>query len=293
VVEKSSKQINYNFLNEIDTEAQALEWSLVLQAMSVEHTILQLENYWKIEVAPEIISFAETQIWLYENEMNGIEPVAALSSQVDSLSSLIIPFIMIVFHLIITRYVTDVNWFEQGIASVKMIYEGEWWRVVTALTLHGGLVHLFSNLIIGSIVVSSLFNMAGVGFAWFLLLLSGIGGNLINVFVQHSEFRSLGTSTAVFGAFGVVGGIALVSKKIRDRSWVPFVGSLILLALMGGSRGSDLGGHLFGFVFGVVLGVIAKLTILRNGIPSRWQSAVYGFISWIIVIVAWYLAFNG
>ncbi len=292
MAEKSSKQINHNFLNEIKTEKQALEWSLVLQAMGVEHTIFSVDNYWKIEVNVSDSSFAETQIWLYENEINGIKPIKDFLPQVESLSSFIIPFIMIIFHLFISRYATESNWFEKGIAAVDLISGGEWWRVVTALTLHGGLVHLFSNLIIGSVVVSSLFNMAGVGFAWFLVLLSGISGNIINALVQPDGFRSLGASTAVFGAFGVVGGIALLSKKIKDKSWTPFVGSLILLALMGAGRGSDLSGHLFGFGSGVVLGIIGKLTVLRSGIPQGWQSFIYGFISWAVIVVSWYFAFN-
>ena len=78
-------------------------------------------------------------------------------------------------------------------------------------------------------------------------------------------FVSLGASTAVFAALGILSGLG-VAETLRDRArlpWVrisaPFLAGLVLLGWLGGGGGhgsnTDVLGHVFGFSSGLVAGV--------------------------------------
>ena len=46
-----------------------------------------------------------------------------------------------------------IDWIALGNAHSARILDGEWWRLVTALTLHADWLHLFSNLTLGGIFI--------------------------------------------------------------------------------------------------------------------------------------------
>ena len=133
----------------------------------------------------------------------------------------------------------------------------------------------------------------GSGLAWSLLLAAGALGNLVNAFVQRSSHSSLGASTAVFGAVGILAAISLVRyrEQLRQRWPLPVASALALLAVLGTEgRNTDLGAHLFGFVYGVCLGLIAEYLIGRHGRPGRLLNALLALLCCGIVATAWVLA---
>ena len=70
-------------------------------------------------------------------------------------------------------------WFRAGSASAELIVRGQWWRAVTALTLHADLLHLFGNAVASVIFVTAVGRWLGAGIGAWLILLAGAGGNLI------------------------------------------------------------------------------------------------------------------
>jgi membrane associated rhomboid family serine protease len=88
-------------------------------------------------------------------------------------------------------------------------------------------------------------------------------GNLANAALFRYGHISIGASTAVFGAIGILAAYQL-SKKIkipgqRMKAWLPFAGGLALLGLLGSSKNSDIMAHLFGFIAGICLGLLYTL----------------------------------
>lgn len=155
----------------------------------------------------------------------------------------------------------------QGIASSQAIFEhGEWWRPFTALFLHADLMHLLSNIASGVLFGTWVCRALGPWLGWSLILAAGTLGNALNSASRINEpFSSLGASTAVFGALGILTGFA-VFQAIRDRSspknfrhLIPLGGGLVLLSWMGAGSDprTDVGGHLCGFALGVLLGLMA------------------------------------
>ncbi len=188
-------------------------------------------------------------------------------------------------------------WTERGINdSVAVFQSGEIWRTVTALTLHADLLHLVSNLVAGTgfgLLVARCF---GAGPGWLLILCSGTAGNLLNAWVHFPEVhRSLGASTAVFGAlglltgFGIHGAMRAPARRFSVPAWaVPALGGMTLLGLLGmGDIRVDVAAHLSGFLCGGLLGWVATAgrAVLRG---RRWlhrcaAAAALGlpFLAWI------------
>jgi membrane associated rhomboid family serine protease len=189
--------------------------------------------------------------------------------------------------------ITLPDWVSVGNAQAAKILDGQWWRTVTALTLHADWAHLSSNLAIGGIFIIFLCRELGSGLAWSLLLGAGSLGNLVNAYVQPATHNSVGASTAVFGAVGTLAAISLVRYRhnLRKRWMLPVAAALALLALLGTEgKNTDLGAHLFGFVYGGFLGLITEYLIDRHGRPGWILNSLLALACIAVVVASWRLA---
>jgi membrane associated rhomboid family serine protease len=182
---------------------------------------------------------------------------------------------------------------EIGTAHAAEIRNGLWWQCVTALTLHADLTHLLSNLTIGGFFIILLCREFGSGLAWTLLLTSGTAGNLINAWVQSPAHRSVGASTAVFGAVAILAAISMVRDHhhLQRRWFVPVAAGVALLAILGTEgKNTDLGAHLFGFCAGLLSGAVAELLVAKHGRPGRLLNFLLALLSGGVVAGAWWAA---
>jgi membrane associated rhomboid family serine protease len=126
------------------------------------------------------------------------------------------------------------------------------------------------------------------------VLLAGAGGNYVNALFHGSFHVSVGASTSVFGAVGVLGGLGVVRRRrkgVRGRlAWMPIIAGLALLAMLGmGGERVDLWAHLFGFLVGGVMGVLVAFAVPRPpGLRVQW---VLGGATLAVVLYCWTLAF--
>jgi rhomboid protease GluP len=186
-----------------------------------------------------------------------------------------------------------VQWFERGSADADRILQGELWRTVTALSLHANLAHALSNAIGITVFLGALSSILGPGLSSALVLLAGAGGNLANALIYGSSHVSIGASTSVFGAVGMLGGLGLArrgQRKVpRRRAWVPVAAALALLAMLGtGGERVDVLAHLFGFLFGGVLGLL--FAFVAPSPPGRLVQWVCGSAAFAVLIFCWLLA---
>lgn len=168
--------------------------------------------------------------------------------------------------------------FAAGAADAARMRAGEWWRAVTALTLHADFPHVLSNAIVLLIFGSSLCTLVGPGVGLWLLLLAGAGGNLLNTALRGAPHSAVGASTAIFGALGTLAALRVVQRRRGARlsawaAWAPLAAALALLGLLGSSARSDVLAHLFGFAVGALLG--AGLAAVRpQPLGRRTQHAL-------------------
>ena len=180
-------------------------------------------------------------------------------------------------------------------SSASLILGGEYYRAVTALMLHGSAVHLFGNAVGMALFGSAVCALNGVGFGWAMILTAGVSGNLLNALFYRSGHVSIGSSTAIFGALGILAAQQSVrilkgKKTRRIKAWAPFAGGLALLGLLGTGERADLMAHLFGFLAGIPLG------LLGGNLPKRFNTSRYQhaclvgaaavvFFSWFIPVM--------
>jgi rhomboid protease GluP len=149
-------------------------------------------------------------------------------------------------------------------SSISLITRGEWWRPFTALFLHADLPHLAGNLLGGVVFATLVARTIGPLLGWVLILAAGALGNaLVSRFTYPEPFVSLGASTAVFAALGILAGLGMAQTFSEKASlpWLrvcaPFLAGLILLGWLGGGENggnTDVLGHVLGFSSGLVMG---------------------------------------
>lgn len=188
----------------------------------------------------------------------------------------------------------SLSWTAAGSAQAHLILEGQWWRAVTALGLHADAGHLFGNILLGSICALLLAEVLGAGVGWLAIVLAGALGNGLNAAFQGPGHASVGASTAVFGALGVLSGHT--QRAWRDprrpglRRWAPVAAGVMLLAFLGfGGGRTDVWAHVAGFAVGAVLG----LAFAR--VPARWLQSegmqqACGMLALVLFVFAWFLA---
>jgi membrane associated rhomboid family serine protease len=151
-------------------------------------------------------------------------------------------------------------------SSKGLLERHEWWRPFTALFLHADVPHLLGNLLSGMFFGTMVARTIGPWRGWALILACGTAGNLITSLITWPEsFVSIGASTAVFGALGILSGsgfIAMLRQRARlpwARIAAPVLAGVVLLGWLGGGReggNTDVLGHVFGFASGLAAGVM-------------------------------------
>jgi membrane associated rhomboid family serine protease len=152
-----------------------------------------------------------------------------------------------------------VDWLEAGALDARVGGAAQWWRPMTALTLHLDQAHLLGNLLFGigfGILAGRIF---GPGVAWVSIVGAAALGNYLDMLLSPSLHRAVGASTAVFAALGLLAGFAWRRRlTLRERfryRWAPLFGGVCLLAFLGtGDEHVDVLGHVLGFLSGLGLG---------------------------------------
>ena len=182
------------------------------------------------------------------------------------------------------------NWLEAGRVDGAMIRAGEWWRAITALTLHSGLPHFVGNVVFGAVFGVMAGRVLGPGVTWLAVLIAATFGNLLNTFLLDADHRAI---AAVFAALGLISGFAWRGKLFAQDRWAwrlgPIVGGIALLAYTGtGGENTDIGAHLAGFVCGFAGGVL--LTRVYHLIPDARVQKLCGAAAVMGVCGAWLIA---
>ena len=161
-----------------------------------------------------------------------------------------------------------------GANAGELTLAGQWWRLVTCMFLHGGLMHIGFNMWclwdLG-LLCESLYG------PWTLLALyfvSGVGGSLASV-AWHPRGISVGASGAIFGLAGALiasYGLgefslprAIVSRTLR--SVLAFVAFNLLLGAI--SPLTDNAAHVGGLAAGAMIGALIALLAPERAFFSR------------------------
>jgi membrane associated rhomboid family serine protease len=163
--------------------------------------------------------------------------------------------------------------FNSWILYGPFVEQGDWWRLVTAMFLHAGVLHIAFNMwalwVVGTAVEAAL------GSTRFLLLYfaSGLAGSAGALVLDPSK-PVVGASGAIFGLFGA--GFILEWRATGNLGGTFLTLIVINLAItLAWSSNISVGGH----VGGLIGGIIGTAIIVYLGrLHRRWDPALLGLI---------------
>lgn len=214
----------------------------------------------------------------------------AISTNVGIVTMVIIA-INVAAHVVVlvTGGVSNSPVFEDGAmlglafydGAIHGVAEGEYWRLLTAAFLHGGLIHLAFNMyalyLFGPFVEQTLGRWRYI--ATYVTL--AIGSSAFVYALTDHRVPTIGASGAVFGLFG----LALIFL-IRTKQNI--TGMLVLLAINGFiSLGAGISwqGHLGGFVTGLGLGLVFAYAPRERRTPVHVAAFVVLWALFIATII--------
>ena len=269
--------------------------ALVLASLQIPHQMIDDGGSSALIVPAQFSAQAFNELQLYDEENPPIQPRPVPKIEYRNAVPGLIGYVFVVCMVAGMAGFSffQSNWFVAGRVDGELIRNGEVWRLFTALTLHSGAKHLLSNIVFG--VFFGLFagRLLGSGVAWLAIVLAAATGNALNTLFLDATHRSIGASTAVFAALGLVAGYVWFGKLMSQERWSnrygPIVGGLALLMYTGtGGENTDIGAHLLGFVCGFAAGLI----MIRLGkIPKDARTQlVAGAIAFGLVLLSWTIA---
>lgn len=137
--------------------------------------------------------------------------------------------------------------------------QGEWWRLLSAMFLHAGIIHLAFNMWAlwdGGRIAERLFGSRNCAVIY---LASGLMGGIVSINWQQSNV-GVGASGAVFGIYGALF-IALALRKdllpqTVSKRMMTFMAIFMTYSLINGAKaGIDNAAHFGGLFAGLLLGV--------------------------------------
>lgn len=268
------------------------EYALVLMAMGVPCGLVSLGNEWHLEVNARDAARAREQLRLYVQENSGPAPATAPTPGV--LEGMICAALYITALLIVNILQRDqlfaVDWLQAGVSHAASVREGEWWRAVTALGLHSDTSHLLNNLFFGAVFVF----LAGELLGWSLglagIVFGGALGNLLNAWIQNPDHLSIGASTSVFAAVGLLAAYSWSLRGKRLNRWVPLGAGVALLAFIGlGGERTDILAHVTGLGAGALFGFAFGARRVRIFLSER-RKRMLGIGAAAFFVFAWVMA---
>lgn len=169
---------------------------------------------------------------------------------------------------------------------------GEWWRIVTPVFLHGGLIHFVFNSMalvrLGPLVEEEF----GTERLAAIYVVCGIVGSAASQFLRHSH--TVGASGALCGLLGLLlvhgwkigGAYGNRLRSVMLQNTVLMIGMSLLPNI-------DWMNHLGGFLAGSLLGLVTPSGPFRN----RAMEVVWFILAWasigLVVVSFWAMARHG
>jgi membrane associated rhomboid family serine protease len=184
------------------------------------------------------------------------------------------------------------RWLFQNLAMANfLVANGEWYRIISAALLHGGLMHIAFNMYALYLFGPRLEQQVGSPAFAALYVASAAAGGMVSYIFGAPAQVSIGASGAIFGLFGAW---MFVAWKMRGtpggRSMFNQLGALLLvnMALPFIVGGIDWRAHLGGFGAGILIAWLWSL--LAVGRPNvraiRTVIAVAVLVACIAITIA-------
>ncbi|HOO32582.1 MAG TPA: rhomboid family intramembrane serine protease [Thermotogota bacterium] len=162
------------------------------------------------------------------------------------------------------------------------VSNGEWYRLMTANFLHGGLLHLFFNsyaLFYFGIIVEKVFTSQKF---IFIYIISGVVGNLLTQ-VFFPSVPSVGASGAIFGLIGLMFAAGIngtIQGRLRGFAGTALLPMILINLFLGFTvPGINNYAHIGGLATGFLLGFVLS----PNAAFHVWQRKFWLVVQYICI----------
>jgi len=272
-------------------------YSLILSAADIPHTIgADPVGDWTIQVSSAFLDKARCEISAYDEENRNWPlppPVPDTFSPWFRVQAILIATALMLFHAVTGPWSPHSTWFDLGaVDSSRILAEGEYYRLLTGLTLHADLVHLLGNCLLGGFLLHFHFLLLGNGIGLAALLASASMANYVNVLAHGPGHLSVGFSTAVFSVIGILSSLNYRHYHLTQpaRLLLPLMAGAALLAMLGSGNESgrtDLGAHFFGLASGLAWGTVLGTPPVFRLRHLSWLQFLLAGLSMLLLVAAW------
>ncbi len=204
-------------------------------------------------------------------------------------TGLVLALLLVFAHLVALWVGHDAVVHAAG-CSGHLLRQGQLFRVLTALFVHANVEHLMGNAVAIAVLASGMVADMGVGSGLAVLLLSAGLGNLASGLLRGDYVLTIGASTAVFAAVGVLAMRQcfrhLRAPSRRLKAWIPLGAAASLLSMLGAGPHTDLSAHLWGLLAGV-LGGVGHAAFGQRRAPPAFEG-VLAVLALLLVVGAWW-----
>ena len=143
-----------------------------------------------------------------------------------------------------------------GLGDNLLIANGEYWRLITPMFLHGGFMHLLFNMFSLFVFGPELEKIAGKARFITVYLLAGLFGDIATYFVQPVAYTHVGASGAIFGVFGAFGALVYYTKHAFPQLRQVIL-SIIVISVVMTFVGTNINvtAHIAGLLTGFLIGL--------------------------------------
>lgn len=162
--------------------------------------------------------------------------------------------------------------YECGMGFNPLVAHGEYWRLVTAMFLHGGLTHVLFNSFALVLFAPPLEQMLGKIKFLTLYFIAGIIGNVGTYLVDPAMLNPhIGASGAIYGILGLFLFMVFFRKDLMDPGSTQIIMVIVIIGLVMSflRTGINISAHVFGMIGGFAMGPL----ILGKAQPfSPWRN---------------------
>lgn len=153
-----------------------------------------------------------------------------------------------------------------GANTKPLTIYGDYWRLFTAIFLHGSLYHMATNMLALFTVGLLLERVVGNLRMGLIFIITGVAASAVSI-LWNDVNTSVGASGAIFGMFGVY--IMLLTTNIMDKQSrliiLIFLAAYVVYSILSGlGPGIDVGAHLGGLASGLILGLALRPSFIQK-----------------------------
>lgn len=254
-----------NILNEIKVEnKEEIKYIKVLITKDSSQINMREDNIIAFDAKNNDVLYVSNCI---RDEAKEIEKIVAFQKAnmkdnrfyIVTYSIIFINIIIFLISVYMSKNIFDINSNVLEYLGAKdnlLISKGEYYRLISSMFLHSGIVHISMNMY-SLFAIGPLVEKFYGKFRYFLIyILSGIIASITSFML--SPYMSVGASGAIFGVLGATLVIAYNLRKQIGKSFLINVVSVVVVNMIFSFSipNIDVYAHLGGFVSGIILGAI-------------------------------------